>query len=64
MIQIATMGKFSGIPTKRASAKYGGGTSAGIQYIEKPHKFPSLKITKLKQDKDNINIYITDIQED
>jgi len=66
-ISIATAGKFSGPPTQRASAKYGGGTSAGIQYLEKPHKFPNIHIKNIKVDKveiqDTININIDEIKE-
>ena len=63
MIHLATMGKFTGAPTKKMSAKYGGGTSAGIQYIDK-HKFPNIYIQKVTSDSiDDINISIQDIKE-
>lgn len=64
MITIATMGKFDGIPTRKASAKYGGGTSAGVEYINRPHKFPSIKIRKLDVQNDDINILVTNLEDD
>lgn len=62
-IAIATLGKFVGPPTPKASAVYGGGTSAGVKYIEKPHRFPIVKINKLEREDENININILDIEE-
>lgn len=62
-IALATQGKFVGPPTRKSSAKYSGGTSAGIQYREKPHKFPIVRINKIEKDEKNINIDIVEIEE-
>lgn len=62
-ISLITKGKYGGIPTKRMSAAYGGGTSAGIQYIEKPHKFPSIRIRKVNRKEHNINIDVIEVKE-
>lgn len=61
-IAIATLGKFIGPPTLKSSAKYGGGTSAGIKYIDK-HRFPIIRVNKLEKSEDKINIYIKEIEE-
>lgn len=63
MVNLVTMGKFTGIPTQRASAKYGGGTSAGIQYVDRPHKFPSIRVNKVETERVNINISIEEFEE-
>ena len=62
-ISLATKGKYGGIPTKRMSAAYGGGTSAGIQYIEKPHKFPIVRIQEIDKKEPNININVLEVTE-
>lgn len=61
-IAIATLGKFTGAPTRKMSAKYGGGTSAGIQYVDK-HKFPIIRIERLNKESKNININIQKLEE-
>jgi hypothetical protein len=63
MICIATKGKFSCPPSKKASAKYGGGggTSAGVQYVDKPHKFPQVRIREIDKEEQNINIGILEV---
>ena len=62
MINIATMGKFDGIPTRKASTKYGGASSATWP-TQKPHQFPLVKILSIDDDKQYINITITEVKE-
>lgn len=63
MICMITKGKFSCPPSKTASAKYGGGTSAGIQYVDRPHKFPVIKVSKVETERININISVEEFKE-
>ena len=59
---LITKGKFNCPPSKKASAKYGGGTSAaGVQYVEKPHKFPQVRIREIDKEEQNINIGIIEV---
>ena len=55
-ISISTMGKFNGIPSKKASAKYGGSADGPPIYREK--KIPDVVLGRVKEDDDEINIYI------
>ena len=59
---LITKGKFNCPPTKKASTQYGGGSSAGIQYVDK-HKFPTVKVDKVKTDKKDINIVVNEVKE-
>lgn len=62
MIAISTLGKFTGPPTRKASAVYGGGTSAAAR-PPVSHKFPIIRIRRIDKKESEINISITEVNE-
>jgi hypothetical protein len=65
MNSIATMGKFNDVPTRKSSLKYGGGSTATWPtHAQIKHKFPSIRITKIEQEKQTIDILINNIEEE
>jgi len=52
MISLATLGKFTGAPTRKSVLKFTGGDGGG----SKPHKFPAIRVHRIEKEYINIDM--------